>query len=59
MLLAYIHQNSHFKLNIYGHSVRENCLQLENFEKQHKVPFVVYATLNAIVQNWNMKKLLI
>lgn len=39
-----------FKINKYGKMVPKNIIQFENFEKQLKVPFVVYADFETMLK---------
>ncbi|XP_074026512.1 uncharacterized protein [Leptinotarsa decemlineata] len=42
--------STNFKVNKYGKTVPENILTFENFEKQMKVPFVVYADFESVLK---------
>ncbi|XP_071056528.1 uncharacterized protein [Onthophagus taurus] len=39
---------TNLKINKYGNEEKENILQFENFERQLKIPFVVYAGFEAL-----------
>ncbi|XP_071052135.1 uncharacterized protein [Onthophagus taurus] len=39
---------TNLKINKYGNEEKENMLQFENFERQLKIPFVVYADFEAL-----------
>ncbi|XP_071055042.1 uncharacterized protein [Onthophagus taurus] len=39
---------TNLKINKYGNEEKENILQFENFERQLKIPFVVYADFEAL-----------
>lgn len=42
--------SNNFRIDKFGKSVPENILKFENFEKQLKVPFVVYADFESILK---------
>ena len=47
---------NNLKINKYGETIPENILQFENFEKQLKLPFVIYADFECLLKPLNYEE---